>query len=105
MQLPTREEFVEQVRALAIDESLEVERKAARQMDNLGYTGPDVCDMLYELECEDCEKKIEPSHWRPDVPVGTFHTWFTKDGRDEPDELFVEVGIRYDQGRLLFVGL
>src|SRR5438477_11498986 len=104
MPLPSKEEALRRIHQLAGEEKLKVSRRAATQMDGLGYTDPDVCDMLYELTTEDCEK-LEKSHWNADVPVGTFRATFCSRRREEdghqPDELFVEVVIKDDELYLL----
>jgi hypothetical protein len=94
------DEALARIHQLAEQEALEVSRKARQQMDNLGYTDPDVCDLLYALEPEDCEK-LEESHWAPNVPVGTFRASHCCLGQDDADDLFVEVAIRQDSLYLL----
>jgi hypothetical protein len=95
MPLPSKAQAIERVRELADREDVVLSRKADRQKDNLGYTTPDVCDMLYSVEEEDVEK-LESSHWCADVPVLVMQVPFTKEGSDVEDELFVEVAINSD---------
>jgi hypothetical protein len=100
MPFPTIDEVLARIRELAEQEELEVSRKARQQMENLGYTDPVVCDLLYALEVEDCEK-LEESHWEPNILVGTFHVVHQCEDRDTADELFVEVAVRDGQLYLL----
>jgi hypothetical protein len=95
MPCPTISEALARIHELADQEELEVSRKARQQMDNLGYKDPDVCDLLYALEAQDCEK-LEESHWEPNIPVGTFRAFHRCEDQDAFDELFVEVAIRPD---------
>lgn len=100
MPIPTRQDALARIRELAELEAVEVSVKARRQTDNLGYLDPDIYDLLFALELEDCEK-LEESHWDPSIPVGTFRASHQCDGQDAPDDLFVEVAINDDRLYLL----
>lgn len=95
MVLPTIDEALSHIRTMAEQEALQVSRKARQQMDNLGYLDADVCDLLYALEWVNCEM-LEQSHWDRTIPVGTFRASHQLEGREDPDDLFVEVALKPD---------
>jgi hypothetical protein len=95
MPLPTPGDALAQIHRLADEDKVEISRNAARDTDGLGYTHPDVCDVLFNLEEHECTC-VGPGKHRPECPVITFVTVFQPEGRDDPDHLFVEVAINPD---------